>query len=355
MATVCRYTLSFLAACMIPQLVQMFREVEAAYERIKDLVNHTPVMTSSTLNVMTDAQCFLKCENFQKTGAFKFRGALNALSQLAPEQKRKGVITHSSGNHAQALALAAKLLGIRAVVVMPENASPAKVAATKSYGAEVVLCGSHPSDREKAVIPLIEEWGYTLIHPSNDLEIIAGAGTAAYELVQEVNGLDWIFSPVGGGGLLSGTAIATKTLLPAAKVVGVEPAKANDAYQSFKAGKIIPVKNPNTIADGLRTSLGTNTFRIIREHVDQIITVSEQEIVDAMQFLWERMKLVVEPSGAVSLAGLLSKQIKLSREKVGVIISGGNIDLTDFFDRLRLSTYSQITGGPSGVENYGSC
>ena len=299
----------------------MFKEVEAAYEGIKEIVNPTPVMISSTLNKITNSECFLKCENFQKTGSFKFRGALNALSQLPPKQKKKGVITHSSGNHAQALALAAKLLGVKAVVVMPENAPPVKVAATKGYGAEIVFCGSHPTDREKTVAPLIERYGYALIHPYNDLKIIAGAGTAAYELIKEAGELDYIFSPVGGGGLISGTAIATKGLLPLSKIIGVEPKNADDAYQSLKIGKIIPVKNPNTIADGLKTSLGSNTFRIIREKVNQIITVSEEEIIDAMQFLWERMKLVVEPSGAVSLAGVLSKQIDLQSKRVGIIIS----------------------------------
>jgi threonine dehydratase len=320
----------------------MFKEVEAAYEKIKETVNPTPVMTSSTLNEITGNECFLKCENFQKTGSFKFRGAFNALSQLSPKQKKKGVITHSSGNHAQALALAAKLLGIKAVVVMPENAPPVKIAATKGYGAKIVVCGSHPTDREKTVAPLIERYGYTFIHPSNDLKIIAGAGTTAYELVKEAGELDYVFSPVGGGGLLSGTAIATKGLLPSSRVIGVEPKNADDAYQSLKAGKIISVKNPNTIADGLRTSLGGNTFRIIREKVDQIITVSEEEIVDAMQFIWERMKLVVELSGAVSLAGVLSKQIDLRSKRVGIIISGGNIDLTDFFARIRARIFSEV-------------
>jgi threonine dehydratase len=313
----------------------MFKEVEEAYERIKGIVNPTPVMTSSTINEIIGNECFFKCENFQKTGAFKFRGAFNTLSQLSPEQKKKGVITHSSGNHAQALALAARLLGIKAVVVMPENASPVKVAATKGYGAEIVVCGSQPTDREKAVVPLIQRNGYTLVHPSNDLRIIAGAGTAAYELIKEVGELDYIFCPVGGGGLLSGTAIATKGLLSSSKVIGVEPKNADDAYQSFKAGRIIPVKDPDTIADGLRTSLGNNTFRIIREKVDQIVTVTEKEILDAMQLLWERMKLVVEPSGAVSLAGVLSKQIDLESKRIGIIISGGNIDLTDFFAKFR--------------------
>jgi len=313
----------------------MFKEVEEAYKRLKGVVNLTPVMISSTLDTITGSYCFLKCENFQKTGAFKFRGAYNALSQLSLEQKKKGVITHSSGNHAQALALSAKLLQIKAVIVMPGNASQVKVTATKGYGAEIITCGPHPTDREKAVEPLIEKHGYTLIHPSDDLDIIAGAGTAAYELVREIGRLDYVFCPVGGGGLLSGTAVATKGLLPSAKVIGVEPENADDAYQSFKAGKIIPVENPDTIADGLRSSLGSNTFRIIREKVDQIITVSEQEIVGAMQFVWERMKLVVEPSGAVSLAGVLSRQIELESKRVGIIISGGNIDLTDFFVRIR--------------------
>ncbi len=257
------------------------------------------------------------------------------MSQLSPEQKKKGVITHSSGNNAQELALAARLLGIKAVIVMPEDASTVKVEATKGYGAEIVTCGSHPSDREKAVVPLIEKHGYTLIHPSNDLEIIAGAGTAAYELIREEGDLDYVFCPVGGGGLLSGTAVATKGLIPSAKVVGVEPKNADDAYQSLKAGRIIQVKNPDTIADGLRSSLGNNTFRIIREKVDQIIAVSETEIADAMQFIWERMKLVVEPSGAVSLAGVLSGKVELTSKRVGIIISGGNIDLSDFFARFR--------------------
>ncbi|MGB9134049.1 MAG: threonine/serine dehydratase [Candidatus Bathyarchaeia archaeon] len=313
----------------------MFGKVERAYKRIDGMVYRTPVMTSSTLNEVTGSKCFLKCENFQKTGSFKFRGALNALSHLSPEKRRKGVITHSSGNHAQALALAAKILGIKAVVVMPRNASSVKVTATENYGAEIVVCSSRPVEREKAVKPLIDEFGYTLIHPSNDPHVIAGAGTAAYELIKEVGELDYIFCPVGGGGLISGTAIATKRLSPLAKVIGVEPKNADDAHQSLKAGRIIKVSNPETIADGLRTSLGNNTFRIIRENVDRIVTVSEDEIVDAMQLLWERMKLVVEPSGAVALAGVLSKQIDVTSKRVGMIVSGGNIDLTGFFTKVR--------------------
>ncbi len=313
----------------------MFEEVKAAYQRIKGVANHTPVMTSTTLNKMVNAECFFKCENFQKIGAFKIRGAFNALSQLTPEQKKKGVITHSSGNHAQALALAAKILGIKAVIVMPENASAVKVAATKGYGAEVVFCGPKPEDREEAVTPLIKQYGYKLIHPYNDLKVIYGAGTAAYELIKEVGKLDYIFSPVGGGGLLSGTSIATKGLSPSTNVIGVEPKNADDAYRSFKEGRIFPSVNPNTIADGLRTSLGSITFKIIREKVDEIVTVSEELIIDAMQFLWERMKMVVEPSGAVSLAGVLSKAIDVNGKKIGIIVSGGNIDLPEFFTHLR--------------------
>ncbi len=313
----------------------MFNEVEAAYKRIKNHVNHTPIMTSSTLNEIVSASCYFKCENFQKIGAFKFRGAVNTLLQLTDEEKRRGVITHSSGNHAQALSLAAKIVGIKAVIVMPENAPKVKVEATQGYGAEIVVCGSKPGDREEAVKPLIKKYGYTLIHPSDDPRIFQGAGTAAYELIKDVGELDFIFVPVGGGGLLSGTAIATKGLIPNAKVIAVEPKNADDAYRSFREGRIFPSVNPNTIADGLRTQLGTNTFKVVMDLVDDIITVSENEIVDAMQFIWERMKLVIEPSGAVPLAGVLSKQISLDEKKIGIILSGGNIDLTNFFNTIR--------------------
>ncbi len=312
----------------------MFKEVELTYQRIQKIANHTPVMTSTTLNKKVNAECYIKCENFQKTGSFKFRGALNSLSLLSPENKKRGVITHSSGNHAQALALAAKLIGVKAVIVMPKNAPKVKVKATKGYGAEIIFCGNKPGDREKAVDLLIEQYSYKLIHPSNDLEIIYGQGTAAYELIREVGDQDFVFAPCGGGGLLSGTSIASKGLCPNVKVIGVEPKNADDAYRSFRDGKIYPSLNPNTIADGLRTSLGTNTFKIIRKQVDKIITVTEQEIVNAMKFYWTRMKLIVEPSGAVSLAGVLSNKINLTSKKVGIIISGGNVDLTDFFNKI---------------------
>ncbi|MFW9851811.1 MAG: threonine/serine dehydratase [Candidatus Thorarchaeota archaeon] len=313
----------------------MLEKIEETYDRIKNTINQTPVMTSTTLNNITNAECFLKLENFQKTGSFKFRGAFNAVSCLSPEQKKRGVTTHSSGNHAQALSLAAKMEGVKVVVVMPENAPKIKVDATKGYGAEVVFCGTKPNDRENTTQELIDEFGYTLVHSSNELNIIYGQSTATYEMIKEVGMLDYVFAPCGGGGLLSGTAIATKALCPNAKVIGVEPKNADDAYRSFRDGKIYPSINPNTIADGLRTSLGSNTFQIIRENVDNLITISEEQIVDAMEFLWSRMKLVIEPSGAVSLAGVLSKQIDLKSKKVGVIISGGNIDLTSFFEEIR--------------------
>ncbi|MHA1397641.1 MAG: threonine/serine dehydratase [Candidatus Heimdallarchaeaceae archaeon] len=310
-------------------------KIKETYTRIKDVINRTPVMTSTTLDRMTGARCFLKLESFQKTGSFKFRGAYNAITSLSEQLKKKGVTTHSSGNHAQALSLASKIAGTKAVVVMPKNAPKIKILATKGYGAEVVFCGTKPKDREKATQKLIEKYGYTLIHSSNNMDIIYGQSTSTYELINEVETLDFVFAPCGGGGLLSGTALAAKAMLPHVNVIGVEPKNADDAYRSIRDGKIYPSLHPNTIADGLRTSLGTNTFKIIRKKVDKIITVKEEEIVNAMEFLWTRMKLVVEPSGAVSLAGVLSKQINLKGKRVGIIISGGNIDLSEFFHQIK--------------------
>jgi threonine dehydratase len=313
----------------------MLNKVEEAYNRIKDGINQTPVMKSSTINEMLNCNCYFKLENFQKTGSFKIRGALNALNSLPSELKAKGVTTHSSGNFAQALSLASSLAKVKAVVVMPENAPKIKIVATKGYGAEVVFCGSKPGDREEVVQELIDKQGYTLIHPSNDIDVIYGQGTATYELIKEVGNLDFVFAPCGGGGLLSGTAIAAKSLNSETKVIGVEPKNADDAYRSFREGKIYPSINPNTIADGLKTQLGDITFKVVQEHVDDIITVTEEEIVNAMEFLWTRMKLVVEPSGAVSLAGVISGKIDVSSKKVGIIISGGNTDLTNYFTEWR--------------------
>lgn len=310
-----------------------YQDVIDAYERIKDAVNKTPVMTSGTLNKITGAEVFLKCENLQRIGAFKMRGAYNAISQLTQEQKDKGVITHSSGNHAQAVALAAKLLGIKATIVMPETSPQVKVNATRdTYGAEVVICKPTIEARHETANKLIEEHGYTLVHPYDNDNVIAGAGTAAYELLREIENLDMIFAPVGGGGLLSGTATAAKGFNPEIEVYAAEPKKVDDAYRSYHSGKVEKNESINSIADGLLTNLSERTLSIIRKRVDDIVLVSEKEILDAMRFIWERMKLVVEPSGACSLAGVISKQISIENKRIGVIISGGNVDLNSFFE-----------------------
>ncbi len=309
-------------------------DIKEAYERIRDIANRTPVMTSSTIDSMAGCSLYFKCENLQRGGAFKFRGAFNTLSQLSDAEAKRGVIAHSSGNHAQALSLAGRILGIEVTIVMPSNSPQVKVDATRGYGANVVFCEPTLEGRETTTQELIDKHGYPLIHPYNDERIIAGAGTAAYELIREAGVLNYVFAPVGGGGLLSGTSIATKGLLPDARVVGAEPANADDAYRSFTSGELLPSINPNTLADGLKTSLGTKTFPIIMENVDEIVRVSEIEIVDAMRLLWERMKLVVEPSGAVSLAAALKKRDDIRDHRVGVIISGGNLDLDLLFDRF---------------------
>jgi threonine dehydratase len=310
-------------------------DVEKAYKRINHMVNKTSVITSRTLNTMVSGQVFLKAENFQRVGAFKFRGVSNKLLQLSATEKKKGVITHSSGNHAQALALASSLLGIKATIVMPKNAPRVKVEATKSYGAMIVWCENSVESREKTCNDLMEKQGYTLVHPYDDDQIIAGAGTAAFEMIKEIGTVDYMFCPIGGGGLTSGTSIATKGLCPDAQMIAVEPEQANDAYRSFHDKKLYQSTYPNTIADGLRTSLCERTLKIILHNVDDIVLVSEQEIIDAMRFLWTRMKLVVEPSGAVGLAGILKIKKQLKNKKVGVILSGGNVDVDMFFSTLK--------------------
>ncbi|MFX1592487.1 MAG: threonine/serine dehydratase [Promethearchaeota archaeon] len=311
-----------------------FQGIEEAYKRIGTIVNKTPVMTSRTLNLLLKTNVFFKCENFQRVGAFKFRGAYNTLSLLSENQKKKGVITHSSGNHAQAIALAASLLGIKATIVMPKGAPVNKINATKSYGAQVVFCDNTLESRTLTTEKIIREQKSLLIHPYDNDDIINGQGTAAYELIKEVGILDIVITPLGGGGLLSGTALAIKAFNSNINVIGVEPSIADDALRSLKAGHIIPSNYPNTIADGLRTSLCERTFKIIRNYVDDIVTVSEIEIINAMKFLWERMKIIVEPSGAVPLAAILSKKIIVENKKVGVILSGGNIDVKPFFQLL---------------------
>ena len=312
-----------------------FEGIEEAYIRIKKVVNKTPVLTSRTLNKLINTSVFLKCENFQRMGAFKFRGAYNTLSLLTPEERKTGIITHSSGNHAQAVALAASLLGIKTTIVMPKGAPEIKINATKEYGAKIILCENSLESRTEETNKLILEHNYILIHPFDNENIINGAGTAAYELIKEIGALDILITPLGGGGLLSGSAIATKGLCLNAQVFGVEPQLANDAYRSIEAGYIIPSTYPNTIADGLRTSLSERTFNFIKKYVDGILTVSELEIIKAMRFLWERMKIIVEPSGAVPLAALFSGDLNVKNKKIGLIISGGNIDLNPFFKQLQ--------------------
>jgi len=311
-----------------------FQGIEEANSRIRDIVNKTPVMNSRTLNSLMNAEIYFKCENFQRVGAFKFRGAYNTLSLLSKEEKKQGVITHSSGNHAQAVALAASILGIQATIVMPKGAPKNKIDATKGYSAEIVFCDNNLESRTQTTEELIKRNNLILIHPYDNDNIINGQGTAAFELIKEIGVLDLVITPLGGGGLLSGTALAIKGLCPDAQVIGVEPSIADDALRSVKAGYIIPSSYPNTIADGLRTSISEKTFNFIRKYVDQIVTVSEIEIVEAMRFLWERMKIIVEPSGAVPLAAVLSKKVSVENKKIGLILSGGNIDVEPFFQIL---------------------
>ncbi|OQY05816.1 MAG: serine dehydratase [Bacteroidetes bacterium 4572_117] len=309
----------------IPQL----HDITEASERIKPFIHRTPILTSLSINKITDASVYFKCENFQKVGAFKFRGATNAVLLLNYQDKKQGVATHSSGNHAAALALAAKNMGIKAYVVMPENAPIIKKRAVESYGAEITFCKPSLSARESSLNKLIEKTGAKFIHPYNNFNIISGQGTAAIEILEEYADLDIVMAPVGGGGLLSGTATAVKGVNKKIKVIAAEPKNADDAFKSIKAGHIVPSINPNTIADGLLTSLGDLTFRIISEKVDDIVTVSEKGIVEAMRLIWERMKIIIEPSSAVPLAGILEHGQYFSGKKVGVILSGGNVDLNN--------------------------
>ena len=309
--------------------IPSYRDIEKAHTRIKDYIHNTPVLTSSAINEMTGSELYFKCENFQKAGAFKFRGATNAVLSLSEEMAKKGVATHSSGNHAGALALAARTRKIKCHIVMPETALPVKVNAVRSYGASITFCEPTLASREQTLDKVVAKTGAVFIHPYNCFEVISGQGTAAKELIEKVNSLNYIIAPVGGGGILSGTAIAAKAMNPHIKIVGAEPLKADDAYRSFKSGTLIPSKNPVTIADGLLTSLGDLTFEIIRNKVDDIITVKEVTIINAMRMIWERMKIVVEPSAAVTLAAVLEKKTIFSNSKTGIILTGGNVDLNN--------------------------
>ncbi len=302
-------------------------DIRQAARRIQPYVHHTPIFTSQTLNKMTGVTLYFKCENFQKVGAFKFRGACNTVFSLSEKEALPGVATHSSGNHAQALALAARLRGIPAHIVMPKTAPKVKVAAVEEYGGIITFCEPTLEARETTLEQVVQDTGATVVHPYNDYRVIAGQATSAMEMLEEVPSLEVVMTPVGGGGLLSGTALSVKYLSPATRVIAAEPAGADDAYRSFKAGYIIPSVNPHTIADGLLTSLGEKTFHIIRQYVDDMVTVTEEAIIRAMRFIWERMKIVVEPSAAVPLGALLENKIDLSGKRVGIILSGGNVDL----------------------------
>jgi threonine dehydratase len=302
-------------------------DIHTAAERIKPYAHRTPVLTNESLNQRVGAQVYLKCENFQKVGAFKFRGACNAVFSLNDDEAARGVSTHSSGNHAQAVALAAKLRGIPAYIVMPNNVLQVKKDAVAGYGGQITYCEPTMESREAALAKVVEETGSAVVHPYNDERVIAGQGTATAELLEEVPDLDVVIAPLGGGGLLSGTSIAATEFKKGIRVIGAEPEMADDANRSVQAGKILPSVSPKTIADGLLTSLGTLTFPIIQQRVEKIITVSEQGIIDSMKFVWERAKIVIEPSAAVAVAVLWEKKIDLSGLKVGVILSGGNVDL----------------------------
>lgn len=308
-----------------------FDDVVAAAERIAGYANKTPVMTSRTVNDVFGAEVFFKCENLQRMGAFKFRGAMNALLQFSDEQKAAGVVTFSSGNHAQAIALSAKLLGIPATIVMPHDAPAAKVAATRGYGGNVVEYNRYTEDREQIGRDLAEKHGLTLIPPYDHPHVIAGQGTAAKELLEETGELDALFVCLGGGGLLSGSALSARQLSPHCKIYGVEPLAGNDGQQSFRSGSIVHIDTPNTIADGAQTQhLGNHTFPLIRQNVDDILTVTDDDLIDAMRFYAERMKIVVEPTGCLSFAAARNLRESLHGKRIGIIISGGNVDISRY-------------------------
>ena len=302
-------------------------DIEQAHERIKAYIHRTPVLTSNSLDELAGCQVFFKCENFQKVGAFKARGAMNAVLSLSREERAKGVATHSSGNHAQALARAAKIMGIKAYIVMPRTAPEIKKKGVKGFGGEIFECEPTLASRESTLAEVVKKTGAVEIHPFNNYDVIAGQATAAKELIEEIPGLDFMIAPVGGGGLLSGTALAGKYFAPNTKIIAGEPELANDAWRSLRSGEIEPASPPTSIADGLLTSLGDKTFPIIRENVREIITVSDKEIITAMRWIWERLKITIEPSCAVPFAAVLKEKATFANKKIGIILSGGNVDL----------------------------
>ncbi|MBI3787780.1 MAG: threonine/serine dehydratase [Ignavibacteriales bacterium] len=304
-----------------------FQDIEQAYRTVQQVVHKTPLLNSQTFNAHCGNEVFLKAENFQRVGSFKIRGAYNKISSLNSEERSRGVVAHSSGNHAQGVALAAKLLGVKAAIVMPKNAPSIKVAATKGYGAEVIFCEDSSDDRERAANQIENERGYVPVPPYDDDNIIAGAGTITLEIAQELKGLDYLFVPVGGGGIISGNAIAAKHFFPRCKVIGVETEAANDCYQTFRKKEIVRIQPPTTIADGMRTqSIGKRNFEIILTYVDDVITVTDEQVIETMKFLFERMKIVAEPTGAVAPSAVFHNTLGLSGKNICAIISGGNVD-----------------------------
>lgn len=316
-------------------ILPSYEDVCAASKRIEGHANKTPVLTSRTVNAELGAEVYFKCENFQRIGAFKFRGAMNTLLKLTQEQRAAGVVAFSSGNHAQAIALSAKLLGVPATIVMPNDAPAAKARATAGYGANIVRYDRYTEDREQIGRALAEEKGLTLVPPYDHPDVIAGQGTAAKELIEEVGELDVLFVPLGGGGLLSGSALAAKTLSPRCEIIGVEPEAGNDGQQSLRSGSIVHIDTPETIADGAQTQhLGQYTFEVIRADVADILTASDAELVDSMRFFAERMKIVVEPTGCLGFAAARAQKAKLAGKRVGIIVSGGNIDISRYSSLL---------------------
>lgn len=312
---------------MSEEKIPSLSDIKRAHQRIDKYIIHTPVMTSHSVDDIAGAEIFFKCENFQKIGAFKMRGATNVIMSYRPEDRVNGFATHSSGNHAQAVALASKLAGTKAYIVMPKNAPEVKKKAVAGYGAEIIFCEPNEQARQEACDKVVAETGAIFVHPFDNYGIIAGQATAAKEFIEEYPDLDIMMTPVGGGGLAAGTALSVNYLSPNTELILAEPENANDAWESFTKGKLIPVKNPDTIADGLKTSLGVRNFEIIKEHAKEIYTVSEQEIIDAMRLIWERMKIIIEPSCAVPVAAVLKHPAVFAGKKVGIIITGGNVDL----------------------------
>jgi len=309
----------------IPEL----KDISEAYERICEIAHRTPMLKNNSINELCGCEVVFKCENFQRAGAFKFRGAANTVFSLCKAELANGVATHSSGNHAGALALAAKMRNAKATIVMPKTAKEIKKKAVQSYGADIILCEPTLKSREETLDNFVKQSGAHFVHPYNDYRIIAGQATAGMELIEDFGRLDYLLAPVGGGGLLSGTALSAHYLSENTKVIGAEPKGADDAYRSLKDGKIYPSENPVTICDGLLTSLGEKTFEIIKKYVHEIITVDDQQIIEAMRLIWERMKIIIEPSSAVPLAVVLKNKSKFEGKQVGIILSGGNVDLNN--------------------------